>query len=78
MAVKIFSPIPGMPKITSTTIAPPMSVPTLRPATVSSVRLDGRSAWRNRMRRLGTPLAFAIMMKFSCSVAIMSLRSSRM
>ena len=54
-----------------------MSVPTFRPATVSSVRLDGRSAWRHRMRLLLMPLLFAMRMKSSCSVAIMSLRSSR-
>ena len=41
----------------SMTTAPPMSVPTLRPATVSSVRLDGRSAWRQRMRRVADALA---------------------
>ena len=33
--------MPGMLKMYSITTAPPMSVPTLRPATVSSVRLDG-------------------------------------
>ena len=39
------------------TTAPPISAPTLRPATVSSVRLDGRSAWRHRMRVLADALA---------------------
>ena len=70
--------MPGSPKMTSITTVPPMSAPTLRPATVSSVRLDGRSAWRQRTRRLVMPFAFAMRMKSSCSVAIMSLRSRRM
>ena len=70
--------MPGMTKMTSTTTAPPMSVPKLRPATVSRVRLDGRSAWRQRMRRSEMPFARAMVMKSSCSVAIMSLRSRRM
>ena len=44
-------PMPGNEKITSITTAPPMSVPTLSPATVSSVRLDGRRACRHSTRR---------------------------
>ena len=55
-----------------------MSVPTLSPATVSSVRLEGRRAWRHSTRRGDTPFDFAMVMKSSCSVAIMSLRSRRM
>ena len=61
----------------STMSAPLISVPTLRPATVSRVRLEGRSACRHRIRRFGIPLLFAIRMKSSCSVATMSLRSNR-
>ena len=57
IASKISCPCPGSPKIPSMTTAPPMSVPTLRPATVSSVRLDGRSACRHRMRRVADALA---------------------
>ncbi len=62
----------------STTIAPPISAPTLSPATVSRVRLDGRSAWRKSTRLGLMPFAFAVVMKSSCRVAIMSERSSRM
>ena len=62
----------------SITIEPPIRAPTLRPATVSSVRLDGRSAWRQRMRPSLMPLDFAIRMKSSCSVATMSVRRRRM
>ena len=36
--------MPGMPKMISTATAPPISVPKLRPATVSRVRLDGLNA----------------------------------
>ena len=72
------SPTPGSWKITSRTTAPLMSAPMLIAATVSSVKLDGRSACRSRMRRVERPLARAMVMKSSCSVWIMSLRSSRM
>ncbi len=71
-------PIPGMLKMTSITTAPPMSVPTLRPATVISVRLEGRSAWRQSTRMLLMPFDLAMRMKSSWRVWIMSLRSSRM
>ena len=54
--------MPGIWKITSTATAPPMSVPKLRPATVSSVRLDGRSAWRQRMRLSDRPFDRAMVM----------------
>ena len=67
-------PRPGTPNTFSTTSAPPMRAPTLRPATVSRVRLEGRRAWRQRMRRVGMPFALAVVMKSSCSVAIMSAR----
>ena len=70
--------MPGRPKIRSMTIAPLIRAPTLRPATVSSVRLDGRRAWRNRTRRAGMPFALAVVMKSSWSVATMSERRSRM
>ena len=70
--------MPGIEKMTSTMIAPPIRVPTLSPATVSSVRLDGRRAWRHSTRRGDIPLDLAMVMKSSWSVAIMSLRSRRM
>ena len=69
--------MPGSRKIRSMSTAPPIKTPTFRPATVSSVKLDGRNACRQRMRVLLMPLLFAIRMKSSCSVAIMSLRRSR-
>ena len=78
MASKSSSPIPGIWNTTSTMSVPPISVPTLSPATVSSVNDEGRRAWRNRMRRVRRPFALAIVMKSCCRVAIMSLRSSRM
>ena len=39
---------------------------------------DGRKAWAKRIRRSGTPFALAVVMKFSCSVEIMSALSTRM
>ena len=71
-------PMPGMLKMTSTTTAPPIRVPTFSPATVSSVRLDGRRAWRHSTRWSEMPLDRAIWMKSSCSVVTMSVRSRRM
>ena len=67
-----------MAKMRSTTMVPPMRAPTLMAATVSSEKLDGRRAWRSRMRRVGMPLARATPMKSSCRVEIMSVRSRRM
>ena len=50
--------MPGSPKMISTTMVPPMSAPMLSPATVSNVRLDGRSAWRQSTRRFVIPFDF--------------------
>jgi hypothetical protein len=51
-----------MLKMNSITTAPPISWPTVRPTTVRSVKLEGRSAWRNRIARTGMPLALAMPM----------------
>ena len=71
-------PTPGSWNRNSMTSAPPISAPKLSAATVSSVKLEGRSACRQRMRVFVRPLDFAIVMKSSWSVWIMSLRSRRM
>ena len=71
-------PSPGPWKMYSTMNAPPISVPTLRPPTVTSVNVEGRSAWRRRIHHVGRPLERAIVMKSCCRVAIMSVRSTRM
>ena len=70
--------MPGSWNTNSMTTAPPISAPKFSAAAVSSVKLDGRRACRQRMRRFVSPFAFAIVMKSSCSVWIMSLRSRRM
>ncbi len=62
IAWKIVRPTPGSVKIASITMAPPMRVPTLMPATVSNEKLDGRSACRSRMRHVGRPWLRAIRM----------------
>ena len=49
-------PIPLMLKMNSMITAPPISWPMLRPTTVSSVKLDGRSAWRKRIAPHGHAL----------------------
>ena len=61
-------PMPGTPKIRSTTSAPPMSAPTLRPG--DRQQREARRAQRvaESTRRVGMPLAFAVVMKSSCSV----------
>ncbi len=59
MDVTISLPMPLMAKICSMITVPPMRLPMVMAATVSSEKLEGRNAWRNRMRRLVMPLAFA-------------------
>ena len=76
-AVTISRPMPGMPKICSTTSDPPISAPVLTPNTVTTENSDGRRACRNMIRSGGRPLARAMWTKSSCSVVIRSVRSSR-
>ncbi len=61
----------------STMMVPPTRVPMLIPTTVTRAKLDGRRAWRTRIRRSEMPLALATMMYSERSVMIISLRSSR-
>ena len=65
-------------KICSTMTTPPMRAPVLTAAAVTRENSDGRSACRNRMRFVLSPLARAVVMKSLWSVAIMSARRSRM
>ena len=54
--------MPFRPKITSTMSAPLINAPTFKPATVSSVKLDGRNACRHKIRPSLMPLLFAMRM----------------
>ena len=58
-------------------IEPMISEAIWTPPTVMTVKVDGRKAWRARMRGVVRPFARAITMKSSSKVAIMSARSSR-
>src|SRR5262249_45733413 len=62
IACTVRSPIPGSPKIVSTMPAPPINAPTFTAAAVINENVDGRSAWRNRMRLVDMPLARAMVM----------------
>jgi hypothetical protein len=62
MASTSIVPIPGMPKMVSMMTVPPRAAPALMPMVVTSERLDGRRAWRNRMDRFVRPLALAMPM----------------
>src|SRR5262249_61333549 len=62
IACTVRSPIPGRPKIVSTITAPPINAPTFTAAAVIREKVDGRRAWRNRMRLVDMPLARAMVM----------------
>ena len=70
-------PTPGITKICSTTKAPPIKPPVLKPKTVTKEKSEGHRTWRNIIQRSESPLAFAIRTKSSCKVVIKSVLNRR-
>ena len=70
-------PNPGMEKMLSMMIVPPIKADMFRPTTVIIPNIDGLRTWRNMIRRSDRPLALAMMTKSSWRVVIRSVRSRR-